>query len=211
MKPNNNIPNNIISNSTNNALSKVTSLNTSHYTPTTFSGELDIDDFNTHSPNKQRISKQIDAICLQEKLEKEQERQKMMDNYKKMSQEELRIKKLISNTNGRPPSSLTDEKWQKEFEIRKLFVTPIKENNAKMGGNFSQESGIWSKDSNTEYYGATNWQQYCAYINDVLRNIRSGQIDYCYFIYQIMDLAKFHHSDLRTKYCNGYWEVWLDK
>ena len=183
----------------------------SHISSTTYSGELDIEDFNTYSPNKQRINKQMEAIHLKEQLEKEQEKRKMMENYKNMTLEELRKKKLISNTDGRPLSSLTDEKWQKEFEIRKLFVTPGSEKNELMGGNFSKESGIWSKDGTTEYYGATNWQQYCSYINDVLRNIRSGQIDYCYFIYQIMDLVKFEYNALRTKYRDGYWEIWLDR
>lgn len=60
------------------------------------------------------------------------------------------------------------------------------------------------------YPGCTNYQEYCSYINDVLSNIRAGQKDYGYFIYQIMDLAKFHYHDLRTKYCDGYWEVWLE-
>ena len=41
-----------------------------------------------------------------------------------MTLEELRELRLISNTNGRPTSSMTDEKWQKEFNLRKIFITP---------------------------------------------------------------------------------------
>lgn len=124
-----------------------------------------------------------------------------------MTLEEFKEMKLVSNTEGRPPASLTDRKWQQEFHIRKMFITPYPAKVRKLGGKFSRESGAWN---NTKYYGQTNWQEYCAYINDVLRNIRKGGIDYCYYIFQITDLLKFHHHDLRTKYCDGYWEVWLD-
>ena len=80
-----------------------------------------------------------------------------------------------------------------------------------MKGKYSKESGIWNEETNGTYHGLTNWQSYCSYINDVLRNIRKGQVDYCYYIYQILDLLKFHYSDLKTKYCDGYWEVWLER
>ena len=92
---------------------------------TTFAGIIDIEDFNTYSPNKKRISNQIDAINLPETIKKEQIRKNEEKKYKNMTLEELRERKLISNTNGRPTSSMTDEKWQKEFNIRKLFIKPL--------------------------------------------------------------------------------------
>ena len=78
-------------------------------------------------------------------------------------------------------------------------------------GKYSKESGMWNNETMGEYQGCTNWQQYCWFINDVLENIRSGQKDYCYYINQIMDLVKFHFHTLRTRYCDGYWEVWLER
>ena len=131
-----------------------------------------------------------------------------MGKYQSMTLEELREMRLVSNTNGRPTSTLTNEKWQKEFQVRKLFVTPSKHN--KMQGKYSQESGYWDEETMGSYCGTTSWQRYCAYITDVLLNIRARQVDYCYYIYQIMDLLKFHYNDLKTKYCDGYWEVWLE-
>lgn len=127
-----------------------------------------------------------------------------------MTLEELKKEKLISNTDGRPSSSLTEERWQKEFELRKLSVVPYNKNVKKLGGRCSKESGVWTEEASSQYDGQTNWQAYCSYINDVLQNIRNGKTDYCYYIYQIMDLLKFHLEDLRTKYCDGYWEVWLE-
>ncbi|MCM1325106.1 MAG: hypothetical protein NC094_10255 [Bacteroidales bacterium] len=131
--------------------------------------------------------------------------------YKHMTLEELRKLKVISNTDGRPAANLTDEKWQLAFKIRKLFVTPHNKNIKKLKGQNATESGRWNQETQGSYHGQTNWQEYCAYINDVLKNIRNGQIDYCYYVYQIIDLLKFHFDDLRTKYCDGYWEVWLEK
>lgn len=169
-----------------------------------FSGIIEIEDFNTNSPNKNRISNQIDII-------KKTIQRKEIQKYKTMTLEELKEMRLISNTNGRPSSTLTDEKWQKEFNIRKMFIVPYDKTIKRLKGLCCKEFGKWNEETHGTYCGETNWQSYCCYINDVLSNIRSGQIDYCYFVYQIMDLAKFHYEDLRTKYCEGYWEVWLEK
>ena len=177
----------------------------------TFSGEIQIEDFNTYSPNKKRISNQIEAINFPETIKKKQIKKDKEEKYKNMTLEELKEMRIISNTNGRPDSNMTDERWQKEFNVRKLFITPNDKKHKRMGGKFSRESGTWNEEKDGEYLGITNYQEYCSYINDVLKNIRAGQIDYCYFIYHIMDLLKFHYDDLRTKYCDGYWEVWLEK
>lgn len=129
-----------------------------------------------------------------------------------MTLEELREEKTILNTNGRPSSTLTNEKWQKEFEAQKLSVTPYKDGKTKkLSGKYSRESGKWNSETKSTYWGCTNWQSYSSFINDILSNIRAGQVDYCYYSYQIFDLAKFHYDDLRTRYCDGYWEVWLEK
>ena len=179
----------------------------------TFGGEIDIEDFNTYSPNKKRINNQIEAELFHKTLLKKKKENEMEEKYKNMTLEELKEMKLISNTNGRPTSTLTNEKWQKEFNVRKLFVKPYSKEVKRMGqlNRNSHETGYWNEETMGIYHGATNWQEYCAYINDVLRNIRAGQVDYLYYIYQITDLLKCHYDDLRTKYCDGYWEVWLER
>ena len=164
----------------------------------TYGGEITLKDFNTSRPYGKRIDNQATAnafIIMLDKLYQEKK-------YKNMPIEKLRELNIISNTDGRPTSTLTDKKWQNEFRIRKLLIKPVKDKFMKTG--HIKETGI-------TYIGATNYQRYCSYINDILRNIRTGQVDYCYYIYQIMDLLKFHHDDLRTKYCDGYWEVWLER
>lgn len=127
--------------------------------------------------------------------------------------EELRAMGLVSNTDGRPRKGLTNEKWQREIEIRKTFISPAPVGKKRMGGKFSKESGTWNEETQGIYSGMTNYQQYVSYINSVLKEIESGHIDYCYFIYQITDLLTFHYNTLRTRYVEDgeYWEVWLDK
>lgn len=174
-----------------------------------FGGEIDIEDFNTTLPSKRRIHNQINALNLKSKLAKEKDIRKENEMLKNMTLEELREMKLISNTNGRPVDGLTDEKWQREFQIRKLFVLPYKESQKQMGGKYSRDVMKWDEEKDRVYHGMTHWQGYCQYINSILSSIRSGQIDYCYYIYQIIDLLKFHYDTLQTKYCDGYWEVWL--
>lgn len=177
----------------------------------TFGGEINIEDFNTYLPNKKRISNQIDGIELQTTIKRAQEKINEEKKYKNMTLEELRELKLVSNTNGRPTSAMTNEKWQKEFNIRKMFITPHSKDIKKMKVQYSKESGMWNEETQGGYCGCTTWQSYCSYINDILNNIRSGQVDYCYHIYQIMDIAKFHYNTLKTRYCDGYWEVWLER
>lgn len=177
-----------------------------------YGGEITIEDYNTYYPNKKRISIQMEADKLYMILQEKSERKKELERYRKMTLEELMEMKIISNTNGRPSSSLTDEKWQKEFEIRKLFITPYKDEDVRrFGGKYSKETAKWNEETKGKYLGCTNWQSYCAYINDILHNIRAGQVDYCYYIYQILDLLKFHLNNLKTKYRDGYWEVWLEQ
>lgn len=118
---------------------------------------------------------------------------------------------FFSMGNGRPEPGLTDKEWQEELAIRKLYITPYGKYVAKLTGRYSRESNLWNSEINGEYHGPTNWKQYCDYINSVLSAIRSGERDYCYYKYQIMDLLKFHYDTLRTKYRDGYWEVWLER
>lgn len=179
----------------------------------TYGGEIELEDFNTNIPNKKRIINQIDADNLPLLLKKKKDKREEEKMYKSMTLEELREMKLVSNTNQRPLPTLTNEKWQKEFELRKLFIKKYDKSINRFGKKYSREFGSSLMDDEQKTYsGCTNWQQYCSYINDVLNNIKKGQVEFCYFIYQIMDLYKFDFGkrELKTKYyCEGYWEIWL--
>lgn len=111
---------------------------------------------------------------------------------------------------GRPGDSLTDKKWQQEFAVHRLHISPHGKKMKKMGGRYSRLS---AKPDGGEclYCGETNWSRYCSFINSVLDSIRKGERDYCFFKYQIYDILRFHWADLRTRYVDGYWEVWLER
>ena len=153
----------------------------------TFSGEIDIEDFSTSTPNKKRINKYVEADNLEKTIFEKEQVKKKMNIYKSMTLEE-KIGQLFINM-----GASRDEEYLKGVL-----------------DNY-QKPGTWNTEKYGEYSGATNWQEYCSFINDVLRNIRAGQIDYVYYIYHILDLLKFHYEDLKTRYRDGYWEVWLDK
>ena len=122
----------------------------------------------------------------------------------------LRKSVVTRVSHGRPSSTLTDREWQNQFAIARLYTTPHSAEITKMGGKFSQGQRKVGEENGT-YDGMTNWQSYCAFINDVLREIRAGRHDYVYFGYHIIELLKFHHDTLKTRYCDGYWEVWLER
>ena len=147
--------------------------------PHIFMETIDIEDFNTEHPNTRKLKKLFNTLEFSEQ-------NKEMEKYKGMTMDDLRKNKIISNTDGKPSPSLTDEKWQMEFNIRKMFI------------NTCQGYTAGSKSNHI-------------YITDVLNNIQHGQVDYCYFIYQIMDLLKVYPVSLKTRYRDGYWEVWLNK
>ena len=124
--------------------------------------------------------------------------------------ETLREMRLISNTNRRPRAGLTDETWQKEFAIQRLYVTPTKEMKLRKPYYSEERMATDEADFGKVYDGPPNWQSYCSFINDIIKELRSGHHDYCYFIYQILELERFFPGVLQTKYSDGYWEVWVD-
>ena len=79
-----------------------------------------------------RITNQINAANLSTQGKKE-------ESYRHMTLEELRKMRIVSNTNGRPSSTLTDEKWQQEFIVRKLFITPHNEKVKFLRGQYAKE------------------------------------------------------------------------
>lgn len=168
-------------------------------TQNNYSGIIEPEDFNTYEPNKNRIGNQKSADELME------------DTKMGLTLEELRELRKVSNTDGRPSPDLTDKKWQEEFRLRRLFVQPTEAK--KFGGRHARmvKAGEIDGDLSPTSTEFTNYRQYSCFINDILDNIRRNQVDYCYYIYQILDLLPFHRDELRTRYCDGYWEVWLER
>lgn len=120
-----------------------------------------------------------------------------------MTQEQLNS---VNPRAGRPRLEWTNEKWQEYFEILKCVVASYPQDIKKLTCATHKIVG------GEEYKGDTCYQQYCSYINSTLTSIRLGTEDYCYYIYQITELLKFH-KNLKTEYVNDhlnpYFRIWL--
>lgn len=93
--------------------------------------------------------------------------------------------------NDRPPKEYTNKEWLSDFENLKRTVIPAQEDRMRE---------IPDTSSYGSYYGKTQYQNYCSFINNILRNIRRGEVDYCYYIYQIADLLKYEKERLEVQW-----------
>lgn len=110
----------------------------------------------------------------------------------------------------RPPKSMTQAEWQEYFKA--MYAKTEQSNqrvmNKKLVGTTINGCNL---DEQSMYCGDTQYQKYCDFINDMLKTIRAGHDDYCYYIYQIADLLRFEHERLRTEYLQDEecFRVWL--
>lgn len=125
--------------------------------------------------------------------------------------EDLKDLRLFITEKGRPTSDMTEKIWQRIFVHLKANTIPIVNgSNKRMKVNIQRaiinEWGEYNEDNTTD------WKRYCDFINDVLREIRTGKTAHCFFYYQISQLLKFHKEDLKTSYNKQerFWEVWID-
>lgn len=109
---------------------------------------------------------------------------------------------------NRRPVNITNKEWQQMFNVLKL-TTPVSKEKKYRNSTSVTVNGIYQKEKET-----TQWRYYTQYINSVLSNIRNGEHDICYFIYQIKDLLQFENTRLKTKLVNDdgflYFDVWLE-
>lgn len=122
--------------------------------------------------------------------------------------EDYRKVKLVSATDGRPIHSMTDEKWQKEFQIRKKYIEQVPVENHKKGRKYPDS--IFEKLAKQIFTPSISYRAFQGYMNSVLHEIETGNRDVCFYIYQVMALAMLH-KDLQTKYLekDQCWLVWL--
>ena len=97
----------------------------------------------------------------------------------------------INERTGKPPKNYSDLQWQQDFSRIREMVQPS--SLKKM--NVIQEPHNFVGT----YHGNTQYQYYCDFINDILSNIRRGEVDYCFYIYQISELLKYEHDRLQAE------------
>ena len=93
----------------------------------------------------------------------------------------------------RPQKTYTDEEWQNDFATMKTKVKQVVKSNQM---NVIPDT----RGKNERYYGKTQYQCYCSFINDILKTLRQGKKDYCYTFYQVEELLKFEHDRLVAKW-----------
>ena len=99
---------------------------------------------------------------------------------------------------GRPPENLTAELWQEIFEKFKKLPR-------RFGRGDFMPGSCPNQDNN-----CSNYALYVRFINDILRNIRQGNEDYCYFLYQIRDLTEYEpHLESSYDEEGRYFKVWI--
>lgn len=90
-----------------------------------------------------------------------------------------------------PPMDYTNSQWQFDFANLK---SQIKQCSSSLMPSIKEASETIYQ----EYHGKTQYQRYCDFINSILKNIRCGHIDYCFYIYQVAELLKYEHSNLKV-------------
>ena len=94
----------------------------------------------------------------------------------------------IDEKTGRPHRNYTNEEWQKDFIKIKEKVRSSKLNFIPVIKEFD--------NTNYTYHGKTQYQYYCDFINNTLKEIRNGETSYCFYVYQIAELLKYEHERL---------------
>lgn len=80
--------------------------------------------------------------------------------------------------------NMTDAEWQEYFARMKMIIQPSNEKQMKLHPCRSvYEDGV--------YKGDTQAMRYKQFINGILKTIRSGEVDYAFYIFQISDLLRY--------------------
>lgn len=98
---------------------------------------------------------------------------------------------MVTQNTKNPPVNYTNNQWQSDFAILK---SQIEQCDSALMPNIREASETVYQG----YHGKTQYQRYCDFINSVLKNIRNGYIDYCFYIYQIAELLRYEHDNLEA-------------
>lgn len=86
--------------------------------------------------------------------------------------------------------------------ISYLRAINIKSANTKLNLSYMRSRSVYYDKIPSTY------EYYRTFINDILTNIRKGNHDYAYHLYQIKDLLQFE-PDLHVEYKDDLFEVYL--
>lgn len=104
---------------------------------------------------------------------------------------------MVTDT-GRLIPGTTNEDWQLYFNVLRNKIIPSSNKRMQLFSSYSLSYGIHGYGA--KYHGNTNYESYCKFINGVLKAIRSGELDFCYYVYQVQDLLRYEHEHLQCIY-----------
>ena len=135
---------------------------------------------------------------------------KLHTDTTKTTETEKLLKQLLKENNSRTLKTLTDDEWQECLHILRTITPTTTEKRLKrklgrvvLGKNWTLSGG---EEFSLDKY-------YTQFINDVLKVIRSGEIDYCFYTYQIAELLRFE-PNLQARLTHddcSHFEVWLNR
>jgi len=100
---------------------------------------------------------------------------------------------MYKTKKGLPSGATNNSEWQTYFKVLKAVVKPSAEKYLPKAYSPRQ---TYYRNYNQVYDGETQWYRYVQFINQILRNIRRGEEDYCYYTYQILELLRFEPENL---------------
>lgn len=84
----------------------------------------------------------------------------------------------------RPARDMSMNDWEDFFAYMRLEIKPS-------GRKLMRIPKLEREGGTKTYYGKTNYQEYCSFINDILKTVRRGESDYCFYVYQLKDLLTY--------------------
>lgn len=94
-----------------------------------------------------------------------------------------------------PFEDMTDEDWQIEFAELKRTVP--------YSGRSTMPSTMGKPRSRQLCVTDNIIDRYSVFINEALKAVRSAQVDFCYHVYQVVDLLRYE-PDLLSEYLPEY-------
>ena len=82
------------------------------------------------------------------------------------------------------PENMVVTEWDDFFAFMKSQIKPC-------GTKYMPTPRSEAINSNREYHGETEAWRYRNFINDILKSVRHGKIDYCFYVFQVRDLLKY--------------------
>ena len=104
-------------------------------------------------------------------------------------------------SNGEPRGNMTDSQWEKCFNQLRKMTRQSRHKNIVCRDDLNK---YFSKLYNNQELSDPSLERYSQFINGILKSIRGGKEDYCFYVYQVADLLQFEHEHLKVRWMPAY-------